>query len=281
MILVTGAGGKTGQAIIQAVVKQGAAVRGLIRRQALDSQIKTLGAEPFVGDMLLAADVKRAAEGVTAIYHIPPNMTRHEQPMGRIVQTAAKNTGAKLVYHSVLHPQTERMPHHWNKLHVEESLFEQNIPFTILQPTAYMQNFFTYHSAIIHEGRLALPYPPETPISLVDLHDVAAVAAKVLLEDGHEGATYELVGTRPLSQTAVAQALTTHLGRTVTAKEIPLVDWEAQARVNQLTPYAIDTLSRMFDYYAQHGLIGNPNVLRWLLGREPTSLKTFIQREFV
>ncbi len=44
------------------------------------------------------------------------------------------------VYHSVLHPQTEEMPHHWQKLRVEESLFRTHLPFTILQPCAYMQN---------------------------------------------------------------------------------------------------------------------------------------------
>jgi hypothetical protein len=34
----------------------------------------------------------------------------------------------------------------------------------------------------------------------------------------------------------------------------------------------------MFDYYARHGLAGNPNVLTWLLGRAPTTLVEFARR---
>jgi hypothetical protein len=35
----------------------------------------------------------------------------------------------RLVYHSVLHPQTEQMPHHWHKLRVEEMLLESRLPW--------------------------------------------------------------------------------------------------------------------------------------------------------
>ena len=57
------------------------------------------------------------------------------------------------------------------------------------------------------------PYPVETRLSLVDLDDVAEAAALVLTQDGHSGATYELVGTEPLSQTEVAAAIGAVLGR--------------------------------------------------------------------
>ena len=59
---------------------------------------------------------------------------------------------------------------------------------------------------------------------------------------------------------------------------ISLNDWEKAARARGLADYAIATLLAMFRYYALHGLCGSPNVLRWLLAREPTTLAAFVQR---
>ena len=72
---------------------------------------------------------------------------------------AARTAGVKrFVYHSVLHPQTEEMPHHWQKLRVEEEIFRGGLPFTILQPCAYMQNVVAYLDDIVMKGRYVVPY---------------------------------------------------------------------------------------------------------------------------
>lgn len=235
--------------------------------------------ECFVADMEDEAAYARALQGVQQVYHICPNMHPDEVKIGRfLIATAQKASAAHIVYHSVLHPQTEKMPHHWHKLRVEEMLFESGIPTTILQPTAYMQNIFGGWRQIVENGRYAVPYPVETRLSLVDLQDVAEVAAKVLLEPGHVGATYELVGTEGLTQTAVSHVLAQQLSRPVTAAEVPLDQWQQGAEAAGLPPYAVATLRKMFVYYANFGLIGSPNVLKLLLGRQPTSLAEVVRR---
>jgi uncharacterized protein YbjT (DUF2867 family) len=120
------------------------------------------------------------------------------------------------------------------------------------------------------------PYPVETRLSLVDLDDVAEAAAIVLTQPGHLGATYELVGTAPMTQVEVAAALGEALGRPVRAEAELVEVWEARA--TSLGDYQRATLMQMFRYYGRHGLVGNPNVLRWLLGREPTGLGEFARR---
>jgi hypothetical protein len=87
---------------------------------------------------------------------------------------------------------------------------------------------------------------------------------------------YELVGTAGLSQTEVATVLGRALDRPVRAVAETVEDW--CARASGLTEDACETLIRMFDYYAAHGLAGNPNVLGWLLGRAPTTLAEFAAR---
>jgi uncharacterized protein YbjT (DUF2867 family) len=182
----------------------------------------------------------------------------------------------RIVYHSVLHPAIEAMPHHWNKMRVEELLRASGRNIVILQPTAYMQNLLANWRSIVADGVFRVPTPVTARISLVDLDDVAEVAASVLTQPGHAGASYELVGTKALSQVEVAAALADGLGRPVRAEEEPAAAWEARATALGDTQRA--TLKAMFGYYARHGLAGNPGVLRWLLGREPQSLADFARR---
>jgi NAD(P)H dehydrogenase (quinone) len=207
-------------------------------------------------------------------------MSRNEVAHARGVAAAARTHGVKrLVYHSVLHPQIEAMPHHWQKMRTEEMLFAAGFDLTVLQPTAYMQNILGVWDGIARDGVFKFPYPAATRLSLVDLDDVGEAAAIVLTQDGHGGATYELAGTPALGQTEVASALSAVLGRSVCAEEEPLAAWEARARAGGIGAYERATLAAMFRYYAAHGLIGNPHTLHWLLGRAPTSLASFVERE--
>jgi NAD(P)H dehydrogenase (quinone) len=278
MILVTGAAGKTGKAVIEAVAARGAQVRALVHRAAQTDEVTAQGArEVAVGGFDDPAALARAASGVTAIYHICPNVSPHEIAYAKAVVTAAKAAGVpRFVYHSVLHPQIEAMPHHWAKLRVEEMLLASGLDVTFLQPTAYMQNILAGWRSIVEDGVYQVPYPVETRISLVDLRDVAQAAALVLTEPGHGSATYALVGTAPLTQIEVADALSAALGRPVRAAAEPIEAWEARARAAGMGDYQRDTLAAMFRSYAACGLAGNSNVLGWLLGRAPGTLGEFV-----
>jgi uncharacterized protein YbjT (DUF2867 family) len=280
VILVTGASGKTGRAVIKALVTQGAAVRAMVHRPEQAEPVQKQGAQQvIVGDMRDPTTMDRAAHGVRAIYHICPNVNPDEVAFGQAVIAAARSAGVeRLVYHSVLHPQTEAMPHHWQKLRVEENLFDSGLPYTILQPAPYMQNVLTQWSQIAEQGIYSLPYAVETRLGMVDLEDVAEAAAIVLTEPGHVGATYELAGAETLSQTEVARILGQHLKRLVRAQVVSLDEWERQARASGLSDYAVETLIKMFRYYERYGFWGNPRVLTWLLGRSPTTFAAFVER---
>jgi uncharacterized protein YbjT (DUF2867 family) len=283
MILVTGAAGKTGQAVVQAVQKRGAAVRAFAYRREHTEPLLALGAQDVVvGDMRDEDAFVKAAQDASAIYHICPNMSPYEMDIGRKAIAAAQRAGVgRFVYHSVLHPQMEAMPHHWHKLRVEEMLLETDLDFTVLQPAAYMQNILAGWSDLSQHGVYRVPYPPQTLLNMVDLEDVAAVAGRVLSEPGHAGATYQLAGPDNLVQTEVADILSRCLGQAVRIEEIPLEIWARDAAVAGLGEYQISTLEKMFRYYAQHGFWGNPRALRWLLQRPPTTLEAFVLRTMV
>jgi uncharacterized protein YbjT (DUF2867 family) len=278
MILLTGAAGKTGRAILQALKRKNVPVRAFVRNAEQTQVMEKLGAaEVVVGDLLDLPKLNEAVHGVEKVYHICPNVSPDEVTIGENILAASISAGVvHFVYHSVLHPQTKEMPHHWKKYQVEEKLFASRIPFTILQPTAYMQNILAQWDSIIHQGLYPVPYPVETQISLIDLDDLAQAASIVLTEPGHEDAIYELVGTSAFTQNEVAEILSEQLARPVSAQEINIESWEENARDSGFGDYQVETLNKMFHYYARYGLVGNPNVLTWLLGRPPTSLPAFI-----
>jgi uncharacterized protein YbjT (DUF2867 family) len=280
MILITGAGGKTGKALLKALVTRDASVRAFVRDYRHEVALRAIGArDVVVGAMDDPQALARATHGVQAIYHICPNVSPHEMFFAKALVDAATSSGvSRLVYHSVLHPQIEAMPHHWNKLRVEEMLFSSRLDITVLQPTAYMQNSLAEWDRMVRDGIYRVPYPIETRLGLVDLEDVAEAAAMVLTNAGHSGATYELVGTPPLSQIEIADAFGRALKKPIHAEAETVESWDTRARNAGMEDHARETLTKMFRAYARDGLKGNSNVLGWLLGRPPTSLAGFAAR---
>jgi uncharacterized protein YbjT (DUF2867 family) len=248
----------------------------MVRRPSQRAVLTNLGANEVIeADMRLAADLRRAVENVRAVYHICPNVTPDEVEIGRRVLAAAKEAHVDhLVLHSVLHPQTQRMPHHRNKLVVEEALFESGLAFTVLQPTAYMQNLLSGWKLIAEAGVMRNPIRRDS-LSLVDLR--MRQTPPLFSPSGHTG-RLQLTGTAPLTQTEVAESLSQALGRPVRAEAESRAAWEARAAAAGLSDDQRAMLAKMFDHYARHGLTGNPNTLRWLMGREPTTLAEFARR---
>jgi NAD(P)H dehydrogenase (quinone) len=280
MILVTGAAGKTGRAVIRALVARGAVVRALVHRREQAEGVQALGARDVVaGDLRDGADVTRAMAGMRAVYHICPNVHPDEVTIGQVAIDAASESGVqRFVYHSVLHPQVEAMPHHWLKMRVEERLFESGLQYSILQPAAFMQNVLAQWDNVVQKGVYAVPYGVETRLGMVDLEDVAEAAARVLTEPGHVGATYELAGPEALTQTQVAEVLGRQLGHDVEAQRVPLEAWAQQARAAGMGDYQVETLLQMFRYYDRHGFWGSPRVVGGLLGRAPARFDLFVAR---
>lgn len=279
MILITGAGGKTGRAVVKAMANA-ESVRAFVHHHEQEFALSSIGAEHvIVGDMRDENAIRLALRGVRAVYHICPNMSPDEVTIGTLLINESLKAGVEhFVYHSVLHPQTEKMVHHWQKMRVEEMLFESGIPFTILQPAPYMQNFLPGLQQVLEEGILRVPYSIHSKFSFVDLADVAVVAATVFAAAKYRDAIFELAGTTPLSHFEVAEIFGRVLNRSVHAETEEIATWCLHAKSGGLNEYAIANLVKMFDYYNHWGLVGNPTVLEWILGRAPTTLAGFVER---
>ena len=278
MILLTGASGKTGRAVLSGLIKKHAHVRVLTHRQDQAAQLLAEGAEQAIsGDVCNEGILKQALAGIHRVYHICPNVSPDEFEIGRKIIAAAREARVDhFVYHSVLHPQVEAMPHHWQKMQVEEALFNSGMDFTILQPCAYMQNILAGWKSITNQGIYSVPYSINAKISIVDLEDVGLAAAKVLTSEEFRNGIYELSGPQALSQIEVAETISKVLGTPVQAVKQELSVWISDARKSGMVNYQVETLVKMFEYYDKYGLVGNSQVLKMILRNPPRYLTEMI-----
>ena len=223
MIAVLGGHGKTGRAVCAALASRGVDARPLGRADW--------------------DDLEAAVAGCSAAYLIAPNLHPDEPAYVTSALAALVAAGVpRVVYHSVASPYAPEMPHHLGKAVSEDLVRRSGLAWTILQPGAYLQNLDL-------SGPLEVPYDVDAVFGFADLAEVAEVAALVLTEDGHVGATYELA-----SRSASVAELASEAG-------VPAV------RTDQRPD---GWLGAMFDYYDRHGLPVGTRTLDALLGRTVT-----------
>jgi len=285
LLLITGAGGKTGLALLRrltALRSTKLRVRALARSPGQASTLELAGAqETAVADLLDEAAVKAALGDVDVVYHICPNVHPQEALIGEKLIGLCRAAGCRrFVLHSVLEPRIQAMPHHWAKARVEALLAESGLDFTVLQPAPYMQNILSQRRQIAESGSFSVPYALSTRVSMVDLEDVARAAAKILIGNLHRAATYELCAPGLLDQTEIAAALSGVLGKEIRAAVLERSAWSESARAAGVPPHQVDTLLAMFRYYERSGMVGSAEPLERLLGRRPTTFEGFAQREF-
>ncbi len=281
MILIVGASGAVGIPAVTHLVTRGARIRALTSNPASAERLKRLGvAEPLVGDFRSDGDVRRAAEGVASVFHIPPRFTEDEAEIGVRVVAAARAAGVgHIVFNSAFHTQLRKLDHHWTKLLVEEAVIESGVPFTILQPAMFMQNIRVEWPAIRDRGVYPRPYSPHRKMRLIDTDDLGEAAAIVLTEARFRGGIYELCGPDSLTHAEMAEILSAEMGRPVRAEARDPEEWRAWAAARGWTPWAIAAYIKMCRHYDEFGYPGgNALVLTTILGRSPGGYRAFIKR---
>lgn len=270
-VLVTGAGGKTGRAVVRALAGRGARVTALVRSE--EHHVDDAD-EHVVADQRERSALERALEGMDAVVAIAPNLSGADRDMAEALVAACRTAGVgRLVLHSVVHPQLTAMPHHTDKARAEEVVVDSGLDWTVLQPNAYLQNLASYVPAL-QEGRFPVPYDPGVGSAMVDLDDVAEVAARAALEGLARHGTLELSGPDEVTGHDVAELAGRLLGRTVVAERVDPGAFVAASGIADAG--ARERLLAMLRHYDRHGSPGDATVLASVLGRPPGSLGTVL-----
>ena len=234
VILVCGATGSQGGAVARSLLDRGFQVRALTRDpQKPEAQaLAEGGAEVVQGDMEDRFAMQRVLEGAYGIFSVQNFWETgydREVRQGKTVADAIKEAGVQhCVYNSVgsAHRQTG-ISHFDSKWEVEEHMRKLALPYTILRPVFFMQNWKTMREPIL-EGTLAQPLDPDKPFQHVAVEDVGAFAA-IAFEHPDEwiGREVDIAGDEQ-TMPVIAETFGRAIGREVDYYQVPWDQFEEQ-----------------------------------------------------
>ena len=235
VILVTGATGKQGGAVLRHLRDAGFPVRAMTRdpNQERARALVGHGTEVVRGDFNDPASLTRALDGVDGVFSVQTPMGQGvdaEVRQGIALADAAKRSRiSHFVYSSVAAAdQKTGIPHFDNKFRIEEHIRATGLRYTIFRPVFFMENWLGMRDGI-EQGALALPLNPDTRLQMIAVEDIGAFVAMVFAHPGHwQGRAVELAGDE-LSMTELAQAFTRMAGREVRYEQVPWDRFEQQA----------------------------------------------------
>jgi uncharacterized protein YbjT (DUF2867 family) len=242
-ILVTG--GNIGNYAAEILAGKGLSVRVLVLKVAQNTSWDRLGIEQVAGDFNDLDSLRPAFEGVEKFFSLSP-LAENLAELGINSIEAAKRAGVRHVVRSSAMGADENAITigRWHR-EVEIALEASGLTYTILQPNAFMQNFLISAESIKSSGAFYQPLGAGK-VSHIDLRDIAAVAAAVLSEPGHEGKKYALTGPEALSNSDIAGKFSTALGKNVQYFDVTPEQAENSMRKTGMPDWMIHVYSELF-----------------------------------
>jgi uncharacterized protein YbjT (DUF2867 family) len=273
-VLVTGATGNTGGPLVELLVQKGAQVRAMVRSEAAVARFAGTPVTPVVADFDDTAAVAAALVGVERAYLVTPSSERAQAQQERFAELAAAAGVQHLVKLSQL-AADEASPVRFLRYHaaVERRIRELGIGWTFLRPNLFMQGLLAMAGPIRADGRFAAPIG-DARVSAIDVRDITAVAAAVLTEPGHEGATYTLTGPAAVTHAEIAAAIGAATGRDVGFVDVPPPVFAAHLR-GVLPPWQVEGLLEDYAHYARGEAAAVLPTVHDVAGREPRTLAEF------
>nr|WP_237446487.1 NmrA/HSCARG family protein [Shimazuella alba] len=186
-ILVIGATGQQGGAVARELIENGWAVRALVRdlNKPAAQFLQKLGVEMVQGDLDNTSSIQKAMKDVYGVFNVQAlhiDDLEKEMRHGKAVADCAKKAGVShFVYSSVAGANRNTgITAFENKGEIEQYILSLDLPFTILRPVMFMENFrFTLQKV---NGQIILPYKgdPETKVQMIAVQDIGVFARKVL-----------------------------------------------------------------------------------------------------
>jgi uncharacterized protein YbjT (DUF2867 family) len=276
MLLVTGATGNVGSAVLAELANRSHRVRALVRDPTKVS-VRAPNIEVVAGDFSDNASLDRALVGVEAAFlasAFDPRMTELQlqfveaakrAKLPRVVQLSAIGANASQCCVRTLRWLGQ----------VESALQTSGIAATTLRSAFFFQNLLRFSDSIAKDGVIAGPFR-SVQWPWIDARDVGAVAAAALTDAAHAGQAYTITTPEPLSYHEVAERLSGALQIPVRYSDISANEARGRLRLSGGPPVLVEATLELWDAFASGYIKIEPNqIVKTILGREPRSLEDF------
>jgi uncharacterized protein YbjT (DUF2867 family) len=277
MLLVTGATGNVGRAVLAELANRPVAVRAFVRDPS-KLQLSAPNIEVVQGDFTDDASLKRAFDGVEAAFLAAAFSPRMAEVHLRCVRAAQAAGVSRVVQLSGVGANRNfccARALNWLG-QIESTTTEAGIQVTHLRPTFFMQNLFQFAPSIA-QGVIAGPFR-SCKWTFVDARDVGAVAAAALLKPEHAGQAYVVTGSEALTYQDVAQRLSEVLGRPVRYMDITANEARGRLQAAGASPIMVEATLELWDACASKLInVAPTTVVKDLTGREPRTFEDFLR----
>ena len=227
MILVGGSTGRIGSRLVHALVIKGVPVRAMVHKTNLKMWEFWSEVETATADMAKPFSVAAAADGCEAAFLASSLDEEQTTLQGNFIE-ACKMAGVKYVVKLSAFGADPASPVNFLRWHgeIEARLAASGLQFTVLRPHVFMQNIFAYGPTVIADGTFVSPLAPDTALSMIDLRDVAAVAAGIFSGAPVPGAHLNVTGPTAVDANGLARQLSESLQKPVVYKQIARTAFE-------------------------------------------------------
>jgi uncharacterized protein YbjT (DUF2867 family) len=282
MILITGASGSVGRAVLQETIRTGSKVRGMFRSKEEASKAPS-GCEAVLADYADKQSLRKALEGVSSAYVVCSPIPQLVELESNMID-ACKESGVKhVVLNSALGAgDYDKSFPSWHRK-VEDKLKATGLSYTVLRPNGFLQNIVAFNAPSIRAQGAFYAAMGDAKVCYLDVGDIAVVAVKALQGGPHVGKTYELNGPEAVSNQELAARISKVTGRTVNFVDIPESAQHDAMLGLGMPEWQVTALLELQQYYKQGGGARTDNLLQTLLGRLPITLDQYLAanaREF-
>ena len=278
-ILVIGGTGKVGAHLVGGLVAAGAQVRVLTRSAERAAAISDR-VETAIGSIMRDPDATaQAFDDIDAVFMLN-QPTLEEVAEGLLAVELARAAGVgHFVYQSVHKAEAmAALPHVASKLAIERGIVASGMRWTFLRPNYFYQNDLTAKAGL--ERGLYVAPVGGIGVAAVDARDIAAAGVAALLDGGHDGRRYNLVGPDILTGETCAGIWSEAIGRTIRYAG-DVAAWRAATRDLMPAWFNYD-LGMMYAHLGTRGMLPDPGDLDQvtaLLGRRPRSYRAFVHEQ--
>jgi uncharacterized protein YbjT (DUF2867 family) len=219
MILITGAAGLNGSAVVREFASHGEPVRALVRNRAKAGALAALPAVEIVeGDMNKPETLGAALEGVTRALMISSATPQMAETQCRFVDACRAAGVAHVVKFSGAESGIGFDPSkfRFTRMHeeAERYLEASGLAWTHLRPSQFMQVYLREAPTIVAQAAFYLPLR-DVELAPIDVDDIAKIAFVLLRDGGHAGQSFDLTGPEALTMTEVADRISRAIGKSV------------------------------------------------------------------